>query len=196
MAVEAMSRRPREWRWYTPANAPGGLEFDMHVRLIDGGPVSTALVRATAPGDKIRLGAPMGQMTLDPQSTRPILLVAGGTGLAPMKALVEQLANDGSRRRTHLFFGARTVREVYDDEALRALDVEHEWLTVVTAVSDDGRWRGPQGQVGDVVVAAGEWSGHDAYVCGSPSMVEATTKLLMANGVPEGQIRFDEFGES
>jgi NAD(P)H-flavin reductase len=112
-----------------------------------------------------------------------------------MKAMIEQVAQTGERR-THLFFGARTVREMYDQASLGALDARYPWLSVVTAASDDARWKGPQGLIDDIVIASGEWSGHDAYVCGSPSMVESTVKKLMAQGVPERRIRFDEFAES
>ena len=195
VAVEVLDRRPREWRWYTPANAPGGQYFDLHVRLIDGGPVSTALVRSVRPGDKLRLGSPIGRLTLDPDSDRRLLMVAGGTGLAPMKALIEQLATDGGRP-TDLFFGVRSTREVYDADALATLDAAHDWLTVTTTVSDDTRWDGKHGVVGEVAVASGDWSDHDVYVCGSPPMVEATVKLHVAHGVPEKRIKFDEFGES
>jgi NAD(P)H-flavin reductase len=134
-------------------------------------------------------------MTLDPAGQRPLLMVAGSTGLAPMKALIDQVGRDGGRR-THLYFGARSGREVYDRDAVAALDERHPWLTVITAVSDDLRWTGVQGLVGEVAAAGGEWSGHDVYVCGSPVMVEATVKQLMAVGVPEPQIRFEEFGEA
>jgi NAD(P)H-flavin reductase len=195
VAVQALDRRPREWRFYTPASAPGELEFDFHVRLIPGGEVSTALVRGTVPGDRLRLGAPVGQMTLNVGSDLPLLMIAGGTGLAPMKALIEQLAQTGERR-THLFFGARTTREMYDQAALNDLDARYPWLSVVSAASDDSRWKGPQGMIDDVVIGSGEWSGHDAYVCGSPPMVESTVKKLLAHGVPERRIKFDEFGES
>jgi NAD(P)H-flavin reductase/hemoglobin-like flavoprotein len=195
LAVEPSTLRPREWRWYTPANAPGGRDIELHARLIPGGPVSTALVRAAAPGDRLRFGPPFGRMTLDPAGQRPRRMVAGSTGLAPMKALIDQVARDGGRR-THLYFGARSGREVYDRDAVAALDERHPWLTVITAVSDDLRWTGVQGLVGEVAAAGGEWSGHDVYVCGSPVMVEATVKQLMAVGVPEPQIRFEEFGEA
>jgi NAD(P)H-flavin reductase/hemoglobin-like flavoprotein len=195
VAVQALDRRPREWRFYTPATAPGECEFDFHVRLIPGGPVSTALVQGTAPGHRLRLGSPVGQMTLDMNSDLPLLLVSGGTGLAPMKAIIGQLAQTGERR-THLFFGARTVREMYDRAALDELDARYPWLSVVTAASDDTRWKGPQGMIDDVVISSGEWAGYDAYVCGSPAMVESTVKKLMAQGVPERRIRFDEFSES
>jgi NAD(P)H-flavin reductase/hemoglobin-like flavoprotein len=195
VAVQSLDRRPREWRFYTPANAPGEREFELHARLIDGGPVSTALVRSTVAGDIVRLGPPIGRLTLNPESDLPILMVAGGTGLAPMKAMIEQLARTGERR-THLFFGARTVREMYDQAALDALAASHPWLSIVTVASEDERWTGPQGLVGDIVVGSGEWPGYDCYVCGSPAMVEATVKKLQAHGVPDKRIRFDEYGES
>jgi NAD(P)H-flavin reductase len=194
VAVQALNRRPREWRFYTPANAPGDCEFEFHARLVPGGPVSTALVRSTVPGDTLRLGPPVGRMTLDTGSDLPILMVAGSTGLAPMKAMIEQLAQLGERP-THLFFGARTAREMYDHAALEALDRRLPWLSVVTVASEDGQWRGPQGLVADAVVESGEWSGHETYVCGSPPMVQATVKRLLAHGVPEKRIKFDEFGD-
>jgi NAD(P)H-flavin reductase/hemoglobin-like flavoprotein len=195
LAVQAIDRRPREWRFYTPANAPGEVEFDLHARLVPGGPVSTALVRSTVAGDVLRLGPPIGRLTLNPDSDLPILMVAGGTGLAPMKAMIEQLAQTGERR-TQLFFGARTMREIYDGAALDALAAQYPWLSVVTVVSDDERWSGPQGLVGDFVIGSGEWPGYEAYVCGSPAMVEATVKKLQAHGIPDKRIRFDEYGES
>lgn len=193
LSVESSTLRPREWRLYTPANAPGGLEIELHVRLIDGGPVSTALVRSAAPGARLRLGPPVGRMVLNPESTRPVLLVGGGTGLAPLKAIIDQLARDGGRP-THLYFGARSVREIYDRKDLELLAERYPWLTVVIAISDDIRWKGPRGLVGTVVADAGDWSGHDVLVCGSPEMVKFTVATLMASGVPENQIKFEDFG--
>ena len=193
-SVEPSTLRPREWRLYTPANAPGGREIELHVRLIDGGPVSSALVRAAAAGDKLRLGPPFGRMTLRQDSDNPLLMIAGSTGLAPMKAMINQIARDGGRR-THLYFGARSIREIYDRKALEELSDRYPWLTVVIAISDDTRWDGPQGLVGDIA-AEGEWSGHDVYVCGSPAMVESTIKRLISSGVPEERIMFEEFGEA
>lgn len=195
VSVEPTSLRPREWRFYTPANAPGGLEIELHARLIDGGPVSTALVRGASAGDKLRLGPPFGQMTLDRESSRELLLVAGGTGLAPMKAIIDQVGRDGGRP-THLYFGARSIREIYDRKDLEVLAERYPWLTVVIAVSDDIRWKGLRGLVGNIAAAAGDWSKHDVFVCGSPAMVGATVKQLVASGVPEDQIRFEEFGDA
>jgi len=195
LSLELVDLRPREWRWYTPASKPGGEDFEVHTRLIEGGPVSTALITRARIGTQVRLGAPVGRMMLDDESERPLLMIAGSTGLAPMKAMIEQLADDGGRP-THLFFGARTSREIYDGPAIDELDRANAWLSVVTAVSDDNRWKGERGLIGEVALAHGEWTDHDTYVCGSPAMVENTVKLLVASGVPEDQIYFDEFDES
>jgi len=197
IAVEPVDLRPREWRLYTPANAPrGDHTIDLHVRLVPGGPVSTVLSRAARVGEPLRLGPPLGNLTLDEESDRPLLFVAGGTGVAPMLALVEQLADGARPRPTSLFFGVQTEREIYVRDRLAALDEQHEWLEVVTAVSDDDRYVGEQGLIGDVAVRSGDWTGHDAYVCGSPAMVEATIKQLVGHGVQESRIRFDEFGDN
>ncbi|MEP6853232.1 MAG: globin domain-containing protein [bacterium] len=195
LSLEVSDLRPREWRWYSPGTGPGGTEFEVHVRLINGGPVSTILVTRAKVGTKVRLGPPVGRLTLDRDSDRPLLLIAGSTGLAPMKALIDQVAADGGRRPTHLYFGARTAREVYDRDALEALDRRHDWLTVVSAVSDD-EWDGRVGLIGEVAVSDGDWTEHDVYVCGSPAMVEATIKILVSSGVLEERVRFDEFGQS
>lgn len=194
LSVEPRNLRPREWRWYTPANPPGGLDLEFHVRLIDGGPVSAALVLSAKAGDQLRLGPPFGRMFRDPDSRRPVLMVAGSTGLAPMKAMIDQLAREGGRPTT-LYFGARTVREIYDRKALERLQATHSWLDVVIATSDDDSWAGRSGLICDVVTADGDWSGHDAFVCGSPQMAEATVKALVASGVPEVRIKFEEYGE-
>jgi NAD(P)H-flavin reductase/hemoglobin-like flavoprotein len=197
VAVEAVELRPREWRYYSPANAPrDDNTIDFHVRLIPGGPVSTVLSRGADVGERLRLGPPLGSLTLDAESERPVLMVAGGTGLAPMLALVEQLAAGGNRRRTSLFFGVSTEREIYAKPKLTELGGRHDWLTLVTAVSDDDHYPGEHGLIGDVAVRSGDWTGHDVYVCGPPAMVEATIKRLVEHGVPEIQIRYEEFEEN
>jgi len=112
-----------------------------------------------------------------------------------MKAMIGQLAATGARR-THLYFGARSLREAYDQEALTALENRYGWLSVVTAISDDTRWKGRQGLIGEVAADDGDWAEHDAYVCGSPAMVEASVKRLLAVGVLEERVRFEEFGEA
>jgi NAD(P)H-flavin reductase/hemoglobin-like flavoprotein len=185
--------RPRVWRYYSPANAPrADRTLDLHVKAIPGGQLSTAIVSGLAVGDTVRLGAPVGQqLALDPGSPRPILMIAGGTGLAPLKALVEQVANEGGRRVV-LFIGARTESDLYDLAALAELDHRFPWLSVVPAVSDDQWYRGEQGLVAEVVTRLGNWQEHDIYICGSTGMVEAARQRLLATGVPPARIRSED----
>lgn len=108
LSVECPKYQPRMWRTYSPANAPRrDNTLDFHVRSIGAGWVSSALVRRLRPGDMIRLAAPMGSMMLDRKSTRDVVFVAGGTGLAPVKALVEELTRYNRTRWVHVFFGAK-----------------------------------------------------------------------------------------
>ena len=187
---------PRTWRSYSMANAPRRdniLEF--HVRKIDAGWVSTALVRRARRGDVVRLGHPTGTMTTDRSSERDLVCIAGGTGLAPMRAIVEDMARWNWYRRVHLFVGARQFDELYDLTMLHALAREHEWLTVVHAVSEDSQFPGAQGQVVDVALRHGEWTNHDVYVSGSAPMVRASIDRLLMGGVSLSRIKFDSFGD-
>jgi NAD(P)H-flavin reductase/hemoglobin-like flavoprotein len=197
MAVEVPAR-PRLWRYYSPANAPRpDNTIDLHVRQVDGGLVSTALVQLTQPGDVLRLGAPVGdRLTLDPGSRRDILLLAGGTGLAPLKAVAEQLAAEGGSRRTHLFWGVRRSWELYDLPALRELASRGRWLRVVPCVSH-GRFYeedGEQGIAVNVALKYGSWAEHDIYICGSPQMVKGSIAALNDAGVPLDRIQHEGFG--
>src|SRR5207248_9282939 len=85
----------------------------------------------------IRLAAPMGSLTLDRKSTRDIVCVAGGTGLAPIKALVEELTRYNRTRWVHLFFGAKHRDDLYDLGDLNRLAARYPWLSVVSADSED-----------------------------------------------------------
>lgn len=209
IAVEA-PERPRMWRFFSPANAPRhDGSIDLHVRRVPGGQVSGTLVDHVQKGDTLRLGSPIGyQLTLPPNGERDVLLIAGGTGLAPLKALVEQTdwqVNLGeTSRNVTLFVGARTARELYDLDALRALEAESLWFTVVAALSgdplcwDDEGWlaeAGPieHGHVGAVALSYGSWQDHDIYVCGSNAMVVATVQQLRKAGCPPEQIHFEGF---
>jgi len=189
--------RPRLWRWYSPANAPrpdGVLE--LHVKARDGGPVSSALVRLAQVGDVLRLGPPVGHLALDADSDRDLLLVAGGTGLAPMKALVDQVARQGPARRVDLFVGARTEDGFYDRADLRRLEQENPWLTVHCAVSQEKGSSLEHGDIADVVLQHGPWTSRDAYVAGNPATVEDTVARLHQHGVPMGRIRTEVFAPS
>lgn len=188
--------RPRCWRTYSMATAPspdGLLEF--HVRAIDSGWVSGPLVWRAVVGDVLRLGAPQGGMKIDQQSHRDVLAVAGGTGLAPIKAIIDDMTKWNSSRRLTLFFGVRQTHELYDMAALHRMAALNPWLTIVPVVSDDPYFTGETGLVPDVVARRGDWSGHDVLVCGSPAMTRVAYDRLTAAGVPAQRITYDVVGD-
>ncbi|WP_036373388.1 globin domain-containing protein [Micromonospora sp. ATCC 39149] len=197
VSVEVPRHLPRVWRTYSVANAPNDdnvLEF--HVRTPRGaGWVSGALVRRTKPGDLLRVAAPMGSMVLDRSSERDVLCVAGGVGLAPVKALVEELTGWNRTRWVHVFYGARHAADLYGLAQLRELVEAHPWLSVTAACCDDPDFDGERGDISEVITRYGPWTTHDCYVSGSARMVRSTLRALAEDEVPPPNIRYDTFGE-
>ncbi|MFP3901251.1 MAG: globin domain-containing protein [Acidimicrobiia bacterium] len=198
LAVET-PLRPRLWRFYSPATLPArDASFELHVRLVPGGTVSTALVQSTQKGDVLRLGAPVGhRLTLASAGQGDLVMLAGGTGVAPMKALLEQVREEGGQRRVHLFWGGRSHRDLYDLPALHAIAEENPWLRLVPCVSHE-QSLGGQVQTGtavDVALRYGSWPEEDIFICGSPEMVRGTLSVLgEAARTPPERLHVEEFG--
>jgi len=193
-------RWPRVWRPYSIANAPrpdGLLTF--HVRAIDAGWVSSALVHHTRLGDTVRLGPAVGALACDSASMRDVLLVGGGTGIAPLLAVAEDMARWNTGRRVSVYFGARRAEELYALRALEALRERSPWLEIVPCVSNDARYPGERGTLADVLARHGvdrfNWTQHDVLVAGSAAMLRATLARLAELEVPGQQIRTDVAGE-
>ncbi|PRX47532.1 NAD(P)H-flavin reductase [Prauserella shujinwangii] len=194
MSIE-VPQRPRLWRYLSPANAPrpdGSLEF--HVRAVDGGWVSRAIVSHTQSGDNWRIGPPLGRLAVNRESGRDVLMVAGGTGVAPLRAILDHLAQWGTNPKVTLFYGGPTRDDLYDLEQLRALASANPWLTVVPVVErGEGLPGCEQGTLADVVTRRGAWPGHDVLVSGSPAMIRATVSRMLVAGTALDQIRYDPF---
>ena len=189
-------RWPHVWRPYSVACAPrdDGL-IRLHVRAVPGGWVSNALVSHTEPGDELILGPPLGTMTVRHAEDRDLLLVAGGTGLSPLKAIAEQVIRDyaaGQRRRVFLFYGARSREELYDLRDLWHLADASDSLQVTPVTSDDPAFDGMQGNVGRVAARYLPHQGCEAYLSGPPAMVRETRRVLGKAGIPAGRIHFDD----
>jgi NAD(P)H-flavin reductase/hemoglobin-like flavoprotein len=184
---------PRQWRYYSPANAPredGTLTF--HVRAVPGGTVSNALVHRARVGDMVRLGAPMGDMVLDAAVHNDLLCVAGGTGLAPIRALVEEVARRGGRHRVDLFLGARTGAELYGVDDMLRMAQRYHWLTVRGAVSDE-YVPGIRGSLPEVLAEYGPWYHHDVFLSGPAPMVTSVRERLTLSGTSPDRIHYDPF---
>jgi NAD(P)H-flavin reductase len=190
-------RWPRVWRTYSIANAPGGDSagdgtLTLHVRAIPGGLVSPALLHAE-PGDTLVLGPAEGAMTADTESGRDVLCLAGGTGLAPVKAITEAIARaaqPGRRPEISLYFGARTEAGLYDLPALRAMELDYPWLRVHPATSDE---RAPEALHDTIpgLAASADWKDRDVYISGPTSMIVAAVRGLRELGAPAERLHYD-----
>ncbi|MEU6298655.1 globin domain-containing protein [Streptomyces erythrochromogenes] len=182
---------PRVWRHYSFASAPradGLLSF--HVKAVPAGWVSNALVRHARPGDVLRLGPPAGSMVVDHTTDNGMLCLGGGTGIAPIKALIEDVAGHGERRPVEVFFGARSDSDLYDKDTLLGLQRSHPWLSVRPVVGD-----GLAGQLPHAVAEHGPWSSYDAFISGPPAMIRSGVDELLRIGIPGERIRHDEVEE-
>ncbi|MGW1465317.1 globin domain-containing protein [Streptomyces sp. NPDC002308] len=186
---------PRVWRSYSFASAPrpdGLLTF--HVRAVQAGWVSRALVHRAEPGDVLRLGAPAGTMTVDHTTHTALLCLGGGTGMAPVRALVEDVAEHGDRRRVDVFCGARSERDLYDLDAMLRLQRTYPWLAVHPVVAA-GPTRGRTGGIPEAVRETGPWNERDAYLAGPPGMIRCGVRALRDAGVPAARIHHDPVEE-
>jgi NAD(P)H-flavin reductase/hemoglobin-like flavoprotein len=187
-------RWPRLWRNYSVANAPredGSLV--LHVRAVPGGLVSASLVHHVRVGDTLLLGAAAGAMTLDPDSDRDLLCLAGGTGLAPVKAIVEEITGGPAasrRREIVLYHGARREADLYDLASLQHLELNYPWLQVIPVVSEEAAPDAIFGSVPDVV-GLSSWRDRDIYVAGPDDMIARTVSELKDRGAPPERIHYD-----
>ncbi|MFF6836060.1 globin domain-containing protein [Streptomyces sp. NPDC012438] len=180
---------PRIWRHYSFASAPrpDGL-LSLHVKAVPAGWVSNALVHRARPGDVLRLGPPGGSMTVDHSTDTGLLCLGGGTGIAPIKALVEDVAEYGDRRPVDVFYGARSGHDLYDIDTMLRLQKTFPWLSVHPVTE-------AQGRLPDAVCRYGPWGERDAYLSGPLGMVRRGVDALRGAGVPSERIRHDFLAE-
>jgi NAD(P)H-flavin reductase/hemoglobin-like flavoprotein len=187
-------RWPRVWREYSVANAPApdGL-LRLHVRAVPGGGVSTALVHGTRKGDTVVLGRARGNMTAEAVRSARVVCVAGGTGLAPVKAIAEALTSPvraSPRPDIRLFVGARTRADLYDLPALRELASARPSLTIVPVVTAEPGYEGRAGGLPEAAAAHLLPGTGDIVISGPAGMVAATASVLAARA-PGARIHAD-----
>lgn len=133
-------------------------------------------------------------MTVDHTSDNGLLCLGGGTGIAPIKALVEDVAQHGRRRSVDVFYGARRDHGLYDIDTMLRLQQSHPWLSVRPVV-DDGPVGLLSGGIPQAVREFGPWHSHDAYLSGPPGMIRSGVDTLVGIGIPTHRIRHDAIEE-
>jgi alkene monooxygenase reductase len=182
-------------RSYSMANGSADDDrIELICKLIPGGAFSEFLAAGEPVGTDLTVTGPFGRLAIR-LSHREIVMVAGGSGLAPLLAMLKDLARKGSTRRVTLFFGARTVGDLYGLAEIADLRAVLPGLTFVPVVGEaTPAWTGATGLVTDGIAATrADWSGFDAYLCGPPAMIDAVSELLTTRGVRPQNIHFDAF---
>ena len=181
-------------RAFSLANSPAQDSLiELFVKRLPGG-VFARYLESAGLGEVIRLHGPLGSLRVRP-SYRKLIMIAGGSGLAPMLSMLTDLAERGDQRAACLFFGARTTSELYHLDRIGALAASSADLKFVPVVQFPGlAWSGETGLVTDAVARRlPSLRGFDAYLCGPPPMVAAGIDVVRRLGVREPNIYYDAF---
>lgn len=183
-------------RSFSIANADaGGLMLEFHLRVTQGGMFAHYVQDEMPERTLLRFEGPLGAFYLRENSDRPALLMAGGTGFGPIKAMLERQFARSAARPLHLFWGARAQRDIYLDSLARNWAQRHSNFryTPVLSEPDDG-WRGERGLVHEALLRAHpKLAGHEVYMAGPPAMIHAGKQAFVAAGLDADHLFYDSF---
>ena len=183
-------------RAFSIANAPHeGSEIELHVRHVAGGGFTSQVFATLAIGARLTVEGPLGTFVPREDSERPILFMAGGTGFAPVKALVEHFLHLGTRRPLTLYWGVRAPSDLYLRVLPERWQRESPRFRFVPVVSDPLHGDGLRiGYVHEALLEDHpDLGGHDVYMSGPPSMIDAGRRLFVQAGLPEERLYYDSF---
>lgn len=188
-------------RSFSLANTPEqDALLELHIRYVPGGKFTEHVFNTMKVKDIMRIAGPYGSFFLrEPADglAKPVILVAGGTGFAPIKSLLAHALQHGVAREFVLYWGAKTLADLYQPEVPAAWQQAHAnftFIPVLTEPAPGDAWHGRTGHVHAAVLADfADLSGYEAYVCGAPVMVAAARRDFSARGLPEDAFFSDAF---
>ena len=182
-------------RDFSMASSPGEEPLEFHIRLVADGQVTRHVLNTLRVGDPVSVSGPMGTAHYRKNHRGSILLVAGGSGLAPIKSIAGSALGGGARQDVFLYFGARAERDVYLEDRFAALAARHRNLRIVTVLSEPDRPTGRRtGWLADALAEDfDDLDGFKAYLAGPPVMVESCTERLVALGLARRDCHADAF---
>jgi CDP-4-dehydro-6-deoxyglucose reductase len=189
-------------RSYSMANAPNTsagspTSLELHIRHMPGGKFTDHVFSTMKEKEILRLEGPFGSFFLRDDSAKPIVLLASGTGFAPLKAIIEHMHQKGITRPTTLYWGGRRPSDLYLDTWIKSQLTEMPHLRYVPVVSDataEDDWAGRTGFVHQAVLQdLPDLSGHQVYACGAPIVVESAKAAYTQAGLPEDEFFADAF---
>ena len=183
-------------RAFSIANAPHDDELiELHIRHVPGGEFTDYAFAKMKAKSILRIQAPLGSFVLREESARPIIMIGGGTGFAPLKGMIEHAFHAGIERPIHLYWGVRSKRDLYLKELPERWVAEHADFRYTPVLSEpDEDWEGRAGWVHEAVVADyPDLSGYDVYMSGPPVMIEAAATALAERGLTREHLYSDAF---
>jgi Na+-transporting NADH:ubiquinone oxidoreductase subunit F len=185
------------YRAYSMASPPSQKDcVELEIRLVPNGICTTYVHQHLKEGDEVFINGPYGEFFLR-DTDRDIIFIAGGSGMAPIKSILLDMAETGNQRKAQYFFGARSKRDLFLLDEMKELETKMANFKFVPALSEpqpEDNWDGEVGLITDVVHRMVEKAPDaEAYLCGSPGMIDACIKVLTDLGVPEEHIYFDKF---
>lgn len=186
-------------RAFSLANVPSETRtIELNVRLVPGGEATTYIHEGLQVGDKLQVSGPYGRFFVRKSAPEDVLFFAGGTGLSSPKSMILDLLESGDERHITLFYGQRHRAELYYHELFQELAAQHANFTYLPALSEpkpDDEWDGAIGFITDVAAEhmGGKFSGHKAYLCGPPPMIDACLTTLMRGRLFERDIYMEKF---
>ncbi len=183
-------------RAFSIASAPSEPDFiELHIKHVDGGGFTGHVFSDMQIKDILRIEGPLGTFFIRRSSERPIIMVGGGTGFAPLKSMIEELIDSGDDRPVELYWGASTEPDLYASELIKrwAEKLPH-FRFVPVLVEPDAHWSGEHGFVHEAVVRHHpDLSPYDIYMSGPPAMIHAARHAFVDAGVPEERLFYDSF---
>jgi NAD(P)H-flavin reductase/ferredoxin len=182
-------------RQYSMANTPGeSKQLEFHIRRQPGGIATDGWVFGSlSVGERVDMAGPLGDFRLDPEDEGPMILLGGGTGLAPLKSMVRQALTVTPERGIHLYHGVREAADLYDMELFREWERAHPGFRYVPCLSDQS-WSGRSGYVTDAFVEDFDTCrGYSGYLCGPPAMVDAGVKAFKRRRMAPRRIFREKF---
>lgn len=185
-------------RAFSIANAPHDDGYlQLHIRLVDGGEFTGHVFGAMKEKDILRFQGPYGSFYLREESKKPAILLAGGTGFAPIKSLVEHALHNKIARPMHIYWGARDRAGLYLPALPQQWATEHAHIRYTPVLSDAtpaDAWEGRTGLVHQAVLQDhADLSGFQVYACGAPAMIDAARADFIKQGLPEEEFFADAF---
>ncbi len=167
------------------------------IRYVPKGLATTFVHKALRVGDTVTITGPFGDFYLRENSEKDIIFIAGGSGKAPILSILQRLDDLGMKRKVRYFFGAKALRDLYYSEELIELSNKYsnfEYIPALSKPDPDDIWEGETGLITEVVSRySNDLSNTEAYLCGSPGMIDACIKVLDEKNISNDQIYFDKF---